>query len=385
MGRAGACLGMPLIRDESQPEITKAIEASWTPDQRAQVLTAASDQPSEALFHGLRGVLPNLRILSLDPVHLAITYETAHFRKKTDGSRDLRRLLAKFNKFPHAAGGMAWGVAYAGTGTVPQSEHERKLREKILDHKMPLATAKRVLAEIDPNLPWASSIDFVRALAALSAVYPDETKRKSHIAGQPLRKLLWNAAHPSRIQWYANNLRALRDMGTWGAALVASGTSANEALNHEINSWFRNQPDVYASTVDLQLRVSALGKLLAHNSALYSPTTSAMTPSLVLARAVAALAQTEGDWKTYTAELANTARGTTRSSVLPLHQLRRRHSGMIAAHKAKTTTAVLKRPSRGLVCKKPSMSSSKVARRKRTVFTLKRTPLRKRGREERRP
>ncbi|MCP4195017.1 MAG: hypothetical protein GY768_30825, partial [Planctomycetaceae bacterium] len=152
IGRTGACLGLPLIRDESQPEIAKALEATWGPEQRAQVLTAASDQPSEALFHGLREVLPNLRILSLDPVHLPITYETAYFRKKTDGSRDLRRLMAKFNKHPNSAAGAAWGVAYTGTQAVPQSAHEQNLREKSMNNTMPDTVARKVLADVDPNV-----------------------------------------------------------------------------------------------------------------------------------------------------------------------------------------------------------------------------------------
>ncbi len=60
-------------------------------------------------------------------------------------------------------------------------------------------------------------------------------------------------------------------------------------MNHEINSWLRNQPDVYATTVGLQLRVSALGKLLTHSSALYCPTTCAMPPSLALTKRCTAI------------------------------------------------------------------------------------------------
>ncbi len=105
-----------------------------------------------------------------------------------------------------------------GAGPLHQSAHEQALRERILNHSMPLATARRVLAEVDPGVPWSCPVDFVRALAAFSAIYKDETLRKTHVAGQTLRKLLWNAAHPSRIQWYANNLRALQDNG--GCTLV---------------------------------------------------------------------------------------------------------------------------------------------------------------------
>ncbi len=40
-------------------------------------------------------------------------------------------------------------------------------------------------------------------------------------------------------------------MGEGDTSLLALGTSANETTNHETNSWFQNQPDVYATTVDL--------------------------------------------------------------------------------------------------------------------------------------
>ncbi|MCP4193639.1 MAG: hypothetical protein GY768_23755, partial [Planctomycetaceae bacterium] len=309
-------------------------------------LTAASDQPSEALFYGLREVLLNLQILSLDPVHLPITYETAHFRKKTDGSRDLRRLMAKFNKLPNSTVGATWGAAYTGTQAVPHSAHEKNLRGEIMDNTMPATVARKVLADVDPNVPWSNSLDFVRALAAFSTVYHHELGRRSHVAGQTLRKLIWNACHPNRIQWYANNIRALHEMGERAASLLASGTSANETMNHEINSWFGNQPDVYATTV------RALGKLLAHNSALYCPTTCAMPSSLVLARTVANLAQPQADWRAYTAQVASFGRGVTRPSILPFHQLRQRHAKMISAHKAAVGRGVLKRPSRALVINK---------------------------------
>ena len=53
--------------------------------------------------------------------------------------------------------------------------------------------------------------------------------------------------------------------------LLSAGSASNEALHREINTWFRNQQELYISTLQLQLRVNHIAKLWVHNNALYSP------------------------------------------------------------------------------------------------------------------
>ena len=39
-------------------------------------------------------------------------------------------------------------------------------------------------------------------------------------------------------------------------AMLGSGTAANESLHAEMNSWYRNQPELYPTTLQLQLQVT---------------------------------------------------------------------------------------------------------------------------------
>ena len=100
-GRTGAVLGMWPLKDESAETIGSCLYANVPRNVLEQVRHIATDDPSEALLTRLREHLPNLRFLSLDPVHLVIVYAAAHFRKRTPGQRYLRTIMNKFNKHCH--------------------------------------------------------------------------------------------------------------------------------------------------------------------------------------------------------------------------------------------------------------------------------------------
>ena len=54
-------------------------------------------------------------------------------------------------------------------------------------------------------------------------------------------------------------------------SLISPGTSSNESLNHESNMWFRSLPELYSTTLELQLQMQQVAKLRAHNLAMYKP------------------------------------------------------------------------------------------------------------------
>ena len=64
-------------------------------------------------------------------------------------------------------------------------------------------------------------------------------------------------------------MRHAAPSGYWN--LLSSGTSATEVFHAEMNKWFRNQPELYISTLILQLRVNQVAKLMVHNAAMYRP------------------------------------------------------------------------------------------------------------------
>ena len=84
------------------------------------------------------GIMPNLRVLALDPVHLAINYEYSFYGKKTDGSRDLRKLLRKFNAGRADLSAEFWGPPYTGEEKEQPDAYMLSLQEMILKHNMPL-------------------------------------------------------------------------------------------------------------------------------------------------------------------------------------------------------------------------------------------------------
>ena len=66
----------------------------------------------------------------------------------------------------------------------------------------------------------------------------------------------------------------------------ASPHASNERLHTEINGWFRQTQNLHPATLKLKLNILALSKLLAHNSALHSPTARQMLSSHGLARRI---------------------------------------------------------------------------------------------------
>lgn len=159
--------------------------------------------------------------------------------------RMLRIILSKFTKSDPLLPAWFWGPPYRGTETLTaHSRPEQEYHNLVLSHDMPLRTARRVLDEIDPNTPWRTALDFLRCLAAFSAVHREELRRRTHVAGAPLRRLIWNAGVPSRLQWYFNGLRMIHSFPTHQRALLCAGTTANEAYHSEINTWMRNQSEV---------------------------------------------------------------------------------------------------------------------------------------------
>ena len=65
----------------------------------------------------------------------------------------------------------------------------------------------------------------------------------------------------------------------------------------EINQWFRQIQSMHRSTLVLKLQISWLGKLLAHNVALYAPTSRQMPAAQVLARRLGIPVWTDKTWK----------------------------------------------------------------------------------------
>ncbi len=81
-GRTSAVMGLWPLSKEDTTDVCRALRTRLELKWRKQVRYVASDAPSAKLQKGLCTVFPTLQALSLDPVHLAITYEYATWRQE---------------------------------------------------------------------------------------------------------------------------------------------------------------------------------------------------------------------------------------------------------------------------------------------------------------
>ena len=94
LGKTGGLVALAPLGAESGPCVQQALEERLPQSCRDQVKHVCSDDPSKALLMCLRVACPHLAALSLDPMHIAFTYEAPSYRRSSPGSRFLRQILA---------------------------------------------------------------------------------------------------------------------------------------------------------------------------------------------------------------------------------------------------------------------------------------------------
>ena len=112
---------------------------------------------------------------------------------------------------------------------------------------------------------------------------PNQVDRRVTGSNKEVRKLLWAATAPDRMEWLFNNLRVRHAMGAPARALMPSGTASNEALHAEIHSWGTSIRSLHKSTLRLKLCIMHFGKLLAHHVASCYPGVGQTSESVLLA------------------------------------------------------------------------------------------------------
>jgi hypothetical protein len=139
------------------------------------------------------------------------------------------------------------------------------------------------------------------------------------------------------MEWLFNNIRMRARLPADLQGLLPSGTTSNEALHAEINSWFRQTQRIHQSTLRLKFRVLGIAKLLAHTCAMYRPTARQVVAGAVLARASARSLWGARAWHAWCREL----RGGTgvRKPDLPMAAQREDQAERCRAWTAERTTA----------------------------------------------
>ena len=161
---------------------------------------------------------------------------------------------------------------------------------------------------------------------------------------------LLSATAPARAEWYLNNTRMRHMISGTRQALLPVGTTSNEALHHEIKTWFRETQKLHQATLRLKLGMLKLGDTLSHNRALYHPTIRQMPEAELVARASASVGWSTEEWRAWCQELLNVR--MPQKAALPLQQQRE-------AQVRRVQAAALKKP-------------AAAGRRRRTPHTLQR-------------
>ena len=183
--------------------------------------------------------------------------------------------------------------------------------------------------ELDSNKPLFGRITFFETLAALCKIYPEEVDRRVTGSNKEVRKVLWAATAPDRMEWLFDNLRVRHAMGAPARALMPSGTASNEALHAEIISWGTSIRSLHKSTLRLKLCIMHFGKLLAHHVASCYPGIRQTSEAVLLARALANNVWTENIWQNWCLEQG----GRTKAAV-PLHRSRQKERQQVREWKA---------------------------------------------------
>ena len=236
-GRTGGVLLMKPTLSETSELIAQAFQTDFSPLALQSIEYIATDSPSSKFYLEMKAVSINLSCVCLDAIHLAIVYEYAQWRKRTPGSKCLRRVLRKILMVDPAMHPGIFGDMFDGSNAKRLSTSEDKIRNSIRDMSMGRTTAKRILSNLDTSTPFIHRRDFFDCLAAVTATYTDEVCRKVPGPNREVSHVLWTACAPDRIEWLWNNMRLRHRISPAELALLPSGTASNESLHAEINSW----------------------------------------------------------------------------------------------------------------------------------------------------
>ena len=354
-GRTNAVLVMDAISGDDSDNVARSLASNLDASALAQIQYVSVDNPSERYWQSLRAICPNLQVMSLDPTHLAMTFEYASSRRRTAGSKALRAVLQKLNAVDVDANADLWGPIHTGRNSRALTTEEQRVRNQIEDRSMRKADAEKILNSLDVDKPFYLRLEWIRALAAIASVHRDELDKVAPGPNRKLFKLLFSAADHSRSEWYMNNCRMRHMISPKRLALLPSGTTSNESLHHEINAWFRETQKLHQATLQLKLATMQLAKNICHNNALYWPTTRQVAQAELLARATSAALWEPREWQAWCAELADLKKPS--KAKLRLHEKREQERLLVKKQ----------------VKKKPSCSGTEVGvKRRRTPLTLER-------------
>ena len=348
-GTTGAARIIAPIHDEGSDAICNLLRSELSDDELASIKTFTVDHATEKLDNALRELCPQFECLIQDSKHLEIRYRSAFWGKHSPGGKLLSLILSKFNRYSEMNG--ATSQYYRAGNNPRQSPTERNCLAMIIDGRMPIANAMSYVESIDFNLPFINRLSFIKAIAALVALYPEEVKRPVAPGPLKIRSVLYNACLMDSLEYKLNHTRLLHLTTDPLRNFIASGSTSVEALHSELkNHWFPNWPKYYQSTVLLKTAIFRFAKLYSHNKMMLSTTNRAYRQQIVMKWSAAA--ETAWDEHAWAMHCSSPLR-------LPLMKLKKMHKSANRAHEA---TQVAKDPVNVVITRRGQRQNIKVVR-----------------------
>ena len=241
-------------------------------------------------------------------MHIVMIYDQNTNNKRTTGSKWLSVIMNKFRKVQPTRTAASWGAFFDGSQAPTATPDVRAMRLRLDDPDMSEEASRRFLENINPDEPWLTEVDFLEALVAHASFFWNDLQKTTY-SGVTLHRLIANVASAVKFQYLLNDTRYRHSVDRRELTLLPSGTTSNESLHHELNTWFREtaaclhsqnialrsllsvirirtKAHIHKSAFHLKLRLFHFLKLLLHNQALYKPMQQQVTQSALVHRAL---------------------------------------------------------------------------------------------------
>ena len=178
LGITGRVANFKQVHTEGSIGIKEVLVETFTEEQRATVKHICTDNPNPEAFAKLKGVLPNLEYLSLDPMHICFKFNRSQGKNRGPATHVLKRLMGKFVVQP-AAGDEACNYSMS-KGSLRQPSGYKALFALIQNQCMDWTEATDLISALRSNdelPPFKSRQEFLKHMAAFVTVYNEECSK----------------------------------------------------------------------------------------------------------------------------------------------------------------------------------------------------------------
>ncbi len=269
LGLTTALPGVSLQAKESFQCFEAGCREVLPQEARDQVEWLFSDAPSRV--EGQTNLLPKLRGTAEDPMHFPFRIEECFGEKRVPLSIQIRKIQMKFS--------------VPADGTVYHGEQPNADQCGVWDDNRRPADLDSRDWESYKLLPYKEHQEYIDDLVDLVRTFDDVMERKNK-KGTLVRDLIKNAASYKHFAYLFNGCIIRNSLSAEENDMLGVGTMPNEAIHWQIKNVSREIIQEHEENVPLRMDSFCMGKMIAHNSAAYFPTTAQYKQSHVLSVAL---------------------------------------------------------------------------------------------------